>query len=277
MPKLNISLAQMTVTSGNVPRNVNVMQKMVAEAARRGSQLVIFPELWSSGYGLPPEKYSELAAPLNGGVFTEFANAAKTYKICITGSMPEKRGDSINNSAPFFSPSGQSLGVYRKIHLFGLMGEEKTFKGGQSVLNLDLPWGKTGMAICYDLRFPEMFRRYGVDGSKLVLLPAAWPDTRIEHWRALIRARAIENQLYMVACNAVGQSTTDEGVTNFGGHSMIVDPWGETVLEAGTTPGLYTVEIEMDTVDEARQFMPVFADRKPEYYGLDDIMAQLDF
>ena len=277
MPKLNISLAQMTVTSGNQPRNVNAMKKMVAEAARRGSQLVIFPELWSSGFGLPKEQYAELACPINGGVFVEMASAAKKHNICITGSMPEKYGNGISDSAPFFAPNGLSRGIYRKIHLFRLMGEDKVFKGGNSPLNLDLPWGKTGMAICYDLRFPEMFRRYGIEGSKLVLLPAGWPDTRIEHWRTLVRARAIENQFYMLACNAVGKGTTDEGATNFGGHSMIVDPWGETVIEAGMGPGLYTAEIELDVVDEARKFMPVFEDRKPEFYGLDDIMSQLDF
>ncbi|GAB4572740.1 MAG: carbon-nitrogen family hydrolase [Anaerolineae bacterium] len=274
MAKLSISLAQMTVTSGNERRNVETMKAMVAEAARRGSQLVVFPELWSAGYHY--EDLNALAYPLNGGVFAEVASAASQHKICITGSMPEKRGDGINNSAPFFAPHGRILGVYRKIHLFGLMREDENFRAGQSPLNLELPWGKTGMAICYDLRFPEMFRRYGVEGSKLVILPAAWPLKRIEHWRALIRARAIENQYFMVACNAVGESLTGEGPTTFGGHSMIVDPWGDIVLEAGTMPGLYTAEIELDLVDEVRARIPVFEDRHPEYYGLDDIMSRLD-
>lgn len=274
MSKLTISLAQMTVTAGNERRNIDRMKKLVEEAARRGSQLVVFPELWSAGYHY--EDINTVAHQLNAGVFVEVANAAAEHKICITGSMPEKRGEGVNNSAPFFAPNGRIMGVYRKIHLFGLMQEERSFNGGQSPLNLELPWGKTGIAICYDLRFPEMFRRYGIEGSKLVVLPAAWPLKRIEHWRALIRARAIENQYYVVACNTVGESLTGEGPTTFGGHSMVVDPWGETLLEAGTMPGLYTVDIDLDVVDEVRARIPVFQDRKPEYYGLDDIMSRLD-
>ncbi len=276
MAKLTISLAQMSISPGSVRRNMDVMQNMVAEAVRRGSQLVLLPELWPSGPGLSKEKTDEIASPLNGGIFAETSTAAQKLKVCIVGSMPEKRGVSLNNSAPFFAPTGQVLGVYRKIHLFGPMGEDRVFKGGQSVLNLDLPWGKTGLAICYDLRFPEMFRRYGVEGSKLVLLPAAWPANRLEHWRALLRARAIENQYYIAACNTVGELETAEGPTLFGGHSMIIDPWGDTVLEAGAMPGLYTVDIELDTVEEVRRRIPVFQDRKPEYYGLDDIMSKLE-
>lgn len=275
MPKLTISLAQMPVTSGNERRNVDMMKALVQEAARRNSQVVVFPELWSAGYQY--EDINTVAHQLNAGVFAEVASLASQYKICITGSMPEKRGAGVNNSAAFFAPNGRILGVYRKIHLFGLMHEERNFNGGQSPLNLELPWGKTGMAICYDLRFPEMFRRYGIEGSKLVLIPAAWPLKRIEHWRALIRARAIENQYFVAACNTVGESQTGEGPTTFGGHSMIVDPWGETVLEAGTMPGLYTADINLEVADEVRSRIPVFEDRKPEYYGLDDIMTKLDF
>ncbi len=275
MPKLNISLAQMTITTGGQRRNVEVMQAMAEEAARRGSQLILLPEMWSTGFAF--DQLEELASPLNGGAFAQVSTTAKQHKICITGSMPEKRGGGINNSAAFFAPNGQVQGVYRKIHLFGLMNEDRHLKPGQSPLNLELPWGKTGIAICYDLRFPEMFRRYGVEGAKLVLLPAAWPKQRIEHWQTLIKARAIENQYFMVACNCVGEGPTVGGQpTVYGGHSMVVDPWGEVVLDAGTMPGLYTVEIELDQVDEARRQMPVFEDRKPQYYGLDDIMSQLD-
>ncbi len=274
MPKLNISLAQMTITAGGVRRNVEVMQALVEEAARRGSQLVLLPEMWVCGF--VPEQAPEAASPLNGGLFAQVSTLAKQLKICIIGSMPEKRGDLVNNSAAFFAPNGQVMGVYRKIHLFRLMGEDRYLQGGQSPLNIELPWGKTGVAICYDLRFPEMFRRYGVEGSKLVLLPAAWPLARLDHWRTLIRARAIENQYFFAACNTTGESQTGDGPTLFGGHSMIVDPWGETVIEAGATPGLYTAEIDLALVEETRQRIPVFEDRHPNFYGLDDIMSRLD-
>ena len=275
MPKLNISLAQMQVTTGGVRHNVEVAQALVEEAARRGSQLIVLPEMWTSGFAL--ETISDLASPLNGGTFAQVSTFAKQHKICITGSMPEKRGVGVNNSAAFFAPNGQVLGVYRKIHLFRLMNEDRHLQPGQSPLNIDLPWGRTGMAICYDLRFPEMFRRYGVEGAKLVLLPAAWPEARIGHYRTLLQARAIENQCFMVACNCTGASPSGEvSPVTYGGHSMIVDPWGETVLEAGTMPGLYTAEIELDLVDQVRERIPIFEDRRPEVYGLDDIMSKLD-
>jgi len=274
MSKLNISLAQMIVVTGHERRNVETMHAMAAEAARRGSQVVLLPELWSSGYAY--DNLSALAAPTNSGAFAEMANAARDNKICIVGSVPEKRGVGINNSAALFSPGGQILGVYRKIHLFAPMGEARAFTGGQAPLNLELPWGRTGLAICYDLRFPEMFRRYGVEGARLVLLPAAWPQQRLDHWGALIRARAIENQYFVAACNSVGEAQTGEGKTRFGGHSMIIDPWGETVIEAGAMPGLYTAEIALERVDEVRERIPVFQDRRPETYGLDDIMSRLE-
>ena len=274
MPKLTISLAQMTVVPGSVRRNVEVMEGLVAEAARRGSQVVVLPEMWSTGYAL--EQWPDLASPLNAGTFAQVSTIAKQHKICITGSMPEQRGVGVHDSAAFFAPNGQVMGVYRKIHLFGPMGEDRYLKAGQAPLNLDLPWGKTGLAICYDLRFPEMFRRYGVEGARLVLMPSAWPKPRLDHWRTLVRARAIENQYFMVACNCLGEAETGEGTTVFGGHSLIVDPWGETVLEAGEAPGLYTVEIELDLVEQTRARIPVFQDRKPEYYGLDDIMSRLE-
>jgi predicted amidohydrolase len=275
MPKLTISLAQMQIAPGNLRRNMDTMQALVVEAARRGSQLIVLPELWPSGYAL--EQIGELASPLNGGIFAQVSTIAKENKICIAGSMPEQRGDGINNSAAFFAPNGHVLGVYRKIHLFRLMEEDRYLQPGQSPLNIDLPWGTTGMAICYDLRFPEMFRRYGVNGSKLVLLPAQWPAARIAHWRTLIQARAIENQYFMAACNSTGESQENGRTTLYGGHSMIVDPWGETVIEAGTMPGLYTAEIELALADEVRERIPVFEDRRPDTYGLDDIMSRLDF
>ena len=261
MAKLSVSLAQMNIVLGEVKRNTSQMEKWAIEAARRGSHLVVFPELWSTGYAL--DRGKELASVLNSGLFAHVSTIATQSKISIVGSMLEKRGhDNIANSAAFFAPNGRMLGVYRKIHLFRLMQEEKYLQGGSSPLMLDLPWGKTALAICYDLRFPELFRRYALEGARMVIIPAEWPLERIEHWRALMIARAIENQCYMVAVNAAGQT----GDTIFGGHSMIVDPWGKVVVEAGESPALLTVDIEMDLVDDVRRRIPVFEDRNPGTY-----------
>lgn len=260
MPKLNVSLAQFRIALGDTTRNWTTAEKLVMEAAKRGSHLVVLPELWSTGYAL--DRANALSTQLNSGIFTQLSTLATQANICILGSVLEKRGQEITNSATFFAPNGRMLGVYRKIHLFRLMSEDAHLRPGQSPLLMDLPWGKTGIAICYDLRFPELFRRYAVDGAKICMIPAEWPAERVEHWTTLLRARAIENQMYIVACNSCGET----GGTTFGGHSMVIDPWGKIVTAAGEDPVLLTAEIDLDRVDDVRKRIPVFDDRRPELY-----------
>jgi len=260
MAKLVVSLAQMNVALADVKKNTSMMEKWTAEAARRGSHLVLFPELWSTGCAWDQSK--ELASALNMGIFNDMSGAAAQNKISLVGSVLEKRGLEVSNSAAFFAPNGRMLGIYRKIHLFGLMDEDKWLQPGGASLALDLPWGNTALAICYDLRFPELLRKYAVDGAKMIIIPAMWPLARVEHWRALLTARAIENQCYIVACNAAGLT----GDTVFGGHSMIIDPWGRVVVEGGESPQLLTAEIELDMVEEIRSRITVLADRRPELY-----------
>lgn len=261
MAKLTVTLAQMNIAFGDLKKNTSTMEKWAAEAGRRGSHLTVFPELWSTGYDL--ENAKEHAQTLNAGLFAHLSKVATQAKTSIVGSILEKRGVEVANSASFFAPTGRMLGIYRKIHLFRLMQEDQWLQPGSAPLVVDLPWGPTGLAICYDLRFPELFREYVVDEhAKMIIVPAEWPIERIEHWRALLIARAIENQCYIVATNAAGQT----GDTVFGGHSMIVDPWGKIVVEAGEDPMLLTADIEMDLVDEVRERIPVFADRRTDIY-----------
>ncbi|MBZ0276461.1 MAG: carbon-nitrogen family hydrolase [Anaerolineae bacterium] len=250
----------MNITLGDVKKNTAVMTALTAEAARRGSHMVVFPELWSSGYAL--ENAKDLASELNGGTFIHMGTAAQQNKISVVGSILEKRGVTVTNSSAFFAPNGRMLGVYRKLHLFRLMQEDEWLQPGSAPLALDLPWGNTGLAICYDLRFPELFRRYAVGGAKMVIIPAEWPLVRVEHWRALMIARAIENQCYMIGVNAAGTI----GDTVFGGHSLIVDPWGKIIVEGGEDPMMLTADIEMDVVDEVRRRIPVFEDRREDVY-----------
>lgn len=265
MPKLNISLAQMNIVLGDVKRNTNAMEKMAAEAAKRGSHLLVLPELWSTGYAL--ERAHDFADTLNTGMFTHLSTVATRAKLSIVGSILEKRGESVTNSASFFASNGRMMGIYRKIHLFRLMEEDKYLSAGASPLTMDLPWGRTALAICYDLRFPELFRRYALEDTQLIIVPAEWPMARLEHWRTLLIARAIENQCYIIAVNACGQT----GDTVFGGHSMIIDPWGKVVVEAGEEPMLLTGEIELERVAEVRKRIPVFDDRRPETYETLDL------
>jgi len=261
MAVLSISLGQMNIVHGEVKTNFRNAGRLIAEASRRKSNIIVLPELWSTGYDL--ENAQEHADELNKGMFNNMSKVATQYKIAIVGSILEKRGETITNSATFFSPQGRMMGVYRKIHLFRLFEEEKYLDEGNAPLVMDLPWGPTGLSICYDLRFPELYRTYAVDDqAKLIFVSAEWPLVRLEHWRALLIARAIENQCFIVATNSCGET----GGTVFAGHSMIIDPWGKIIVEAGEDEQLLTVNIDLDEVDNVRSQIPVFEDRRPDAY-----------
>lgn len=263
---LQISLIQMDCLLGQPKENFAQAEPLIAQAAQAGSRLVVLPELWSTGYDL--ENAASHASPLahrvgDRGWFGRMAYLARKHKVWLTGSLLEVQADGrFYNSMGIYGPDGRLRGVYRKIHLFRLMEEEIYLAPGQNSTLLELPWGKTGMAICYDLRFPELFRNYALDGAHLILVPAEWPHPRLEHWRTLVRARAIENQCFVVACNRVGSSKG----TEFCGGSTIVDPWGEILVEGGAEPDILTATIDLEAVDTARARIPVFADRRPELY-----------
>ncbi len=257
MTTLTVSLVQMDVRTGAPRTNWTVMQEHTAEAARRGADLVVFPELWDAGSAL--DKGNDFASSLSGGLFAQVVALARQHNIHILGSMYEKRGVGVYNTCAVITPRNGIMGAYRKMHLFTLMDEHKWLQPGEAPLVIDLPWGRTGIAICYDLRFPELFRRYASDGAQVVIMPMAWPHPRLEHYRTLLRARAIENQCYMVAAN---RASRDDDGTTFFGHSCVIDPWGEIVLEAGEVPGHFTVEIDMGKVAQVRRQLPALDNRR---------------
>jgi len=261
MTKLTISLGQMDVRLGDVAANVQQAHAWTALAAERGSQLLLFPELWNSGCDW--QHLAQHAAPLGSGAFAEMSDLAAEFRISVGGSMLEKRGEQVYNTFALYGSDGSLTGVYRKIHLFRLMDEHKWLAAGDSPTLADAPWGATGLAVCYDLRFAELFRLYALQGAQLALLPAEWPLLRVGHWRTLLQARAIENQMFVASVNRVGET---DGVP-FGGHSAIVDPWGEIVIEGGLEPALLTAEIDLARVAAVRETIPVFADRRADVYG----------
>jgi omega-amidase len=268
MAQVSLSLAQMDIKKGNPRQNWGKIQQMSQAAKQQGGQIVIFPELCDAGYALKQAK--DIASALNGGLFAQLAALSKQLGIYITGSMLEKRGLGVANCAPMISPDRGVLGAYRKVHLFPPMQEDLYLSAGEGLLTIDnLPWGATSLAICYDLRFPEMFRRYAMDGAKLVILPAEWPAVRAEHYRALIRARAIENGYYVAAVNRVGTDIDEEtgAETGFIGYSSIIDPFGQTVLEVGNHEGVFTATIDLDLVAKAQAAIPVLDNRRADLYG----------
>ena len=192
---------------------------------------------------------------------------ARRHSIWINGTSPEPAGpDRLSNSSVLYAPDGRRAGVYGKAHLFSFMGEDRHMVPGASLCLADTPWGATGLAVCYDVRFPELFRTYALRGAKLVLLPAAFPHPRLEHWRVLVRARAIENQMFVAAVNQVGTEELSGGAVTYFGNSMIVDPWGVIVAEAGEEEALVTAAIDTGMADEVRAKMRVLEDRRPDLY-----------
>ncbi|MBI3363193.1 MAG: carbon-nitrogen family hydrolase [Chloroflexi bacterium] len=250
----------MNIRLGEPQANFDRVREWTGEAARRGSALVLFPELWSTGYDL--ENWRRHASPPGGGMFARLSDLARENRIAVGGSILEIYDGCAFNSFALFDSLGVRLGLYHKIHLFRLMDEDRWLAPGDSPVSVEAAWGRTGLAICYDLRFPELFRLYALGGARLVLLPAEWPARRAAHWKTLIRARAIENQMFVAACNRVGESKGEV----FGGGSAVIDPWGETLVEGGEAETLLTAEIDVAMADEVRKKIPVFEDRRPEIY-----------
>jgi omega-amidase len=258
--KLTIALAQLALPPGAPEKNFQKGEKMVRDAAVGGADLVLLPELWVSGYDLKNcEKY---ASQIGGGWFKRMAGLAAENEVALGGSLIEANRDGFYNTFVFYDQQGKLRSTYRKIHLFQLTGEQKYFKGGDRLVVVDTAWGKIGLAICYDLRFPEIFRSYGIGGVELIIIAAVWPQRRIDHWRQLLIARAIENQCYIAGVNKVGES----GGEIFGGGSAVVTPMGEVLVQGGDDEDLLFASIDLTEVAKIRRWMPVFDDRKPDIY-----------
>lgn len=252
----------MDVKFGDPRANFATATRMTEEAKRRGSDLIMFPELWSTGYDLT--RAGQYASSLTSGLFADLSALAARTGMHILGSTLSLLGENqFANTLTVFSPDGKLLADYSKIHLFRLMDEEKYLTAGDKPVLVNLPFARAGLAICYDLRFPELFRGYALNGAQMVFLPSEWPRPRLSHWQTLVRARAIENQIFMLAVNRVGQDPSNE----FFGHSLVVDPWGDVMAEGGEGEELMTVTLDPLNVQEARRMIPILQDRRPEVYS----------
>lgn len=259
--EFTISLGQMNVCFGDPAANFATVTRMTEEAKRRGSDLILFPELWSTAYDLT--RASRYASSRTSGLFADLSALAQRTGIHILGSTLSLLGENqFGNTLTVFAPDGSLLADYSKIHLFRLMDEHQYLTAGDKPVMVDLPFGRAGLAICYDLRFPELFRGYALAGAQMVFLPSEWPHPRLSHWQTLVRARAIENQMFIFACNRVGRDPSNV----FVGHSLVVDPWGEILAEGSEGEELITVAADPAKVEEARRKIPILQDRRPEVY-----------
>jgi predicted amidohydrolase len=241
-----------------VDTNLAYVRSALTRVAKQGANLAVLPEMWSSGFAY--KILNELAGRTSG-IVEELLELSRELKLVIVGSMPEPHGTKVFNTV-YVVDNGTLVGTYRKLHLFSLLGEDKAFDSGDNWLLADTSIGKVGVIICYDLRFPELSRRLALEGAAVICVPAQWPKPRQEHWRTLLRARAIENQLFVVSCNACGLI----GKLDFFGMSMIIDPKGEVLAESGEAEGEIYAQLDMQTMADWRAQIPCFNDRKPDQY-----------
>ncbi|MFJ8311779.1 MULTISPECIES: carbon-nitrogen family hydrolase [unclassified Streptomyces] len=255
---MRASLIQIDV---NPQETVNSRRRRVGSLVReqRGSDLVVLPELWTVG-AFAYELFADEAEKLDGPTVQEMSGAARDAGIWLhAGSVPERGGDgALYNTSLVFSPDGALAHTYRKIHRFGFdKGEAVLMGAGEHLVTASLPDLTLGLATCYDLRFPELFRGLVDAGAEAFVIPAGWPERRRAHWTLLARARAVENQAYVLACGTAG---THAGVEQ-AGHSIVVDPWGEVLAEAGPGEEILTVDLDPAKVTTTREVFPALKDR----------------
>ncbi|MFF8831958.1 carbon-nitrogen family hydrolase [Streptomyces sp. NPDC015131] len=223
------------------------------------ADLVILPELWTVG-AFSYDVFEAEAEPLDGPTHRAMAKAAADASVWLhAGSIVERAPDgALFNTALVYSPDGDLVRSYRKIHRFGFdQGEAVLMAAGDEPVTVPVPGLPLGLATCYDLRFPELFRSLTDAGALALVVSAGWPERRREHWTLLSRARAVENQAYVLACATAG---THAGVPQ-AGHSLVVDPWGEVLAEAGAAEEVLTVDLDPELVATTRDRFPALKDR----------------
>ncbi|MFC6988237.1 carbon-nitrogen family hydrolase [Haloplanus sp. GCM10025708] len=268
---MKLALAQLDQTAGDVDGNLSRAETAIADAVDRGADLVALPELFTVGY-FAFDSYARDAEPLDGPTFERLAALADEYDVGLLAgshvedldasadagfSVPDEEG--LANTSVFFDRTGTRRAVYRKQYLFGYQSAEtRLLTPGEALETVAFEGFTVGMTTCYDLRFPELYRRLADAGATLVLVPSAWPYPRVEHWTTLPRARAIENLTYVAAINGVAEFEDAELL----GRSAVYDPWGTPVARAGDDPTVVTTDISPDRVESVRDDFPALRDRR---------------
>jgi len=268
---MRLALAQFEIDAAAVDHNRRRAVEAVERAADAGCDLVVLPELFTIGY-FAFEAYQRTAEGLDGETVTELQRVAADRDVAIlAGSFVEDLAlsdaagfevpaeEGLANTAVFLDRDGDRQAVYRKHHLFGYdSAESDLLVPGEALPTVDFAGFTVGVTTCYDLRFPELYRRLAEAGTTLILVPSAWPYPRVEHWQLLPRARAVENQCYVAAANGVGRFEEAELL----GRSTVYDPWGTPLASSDDAPALVTADISPEKVREVRAEFPALSDRR---------------
>jgi predicted amidohydrolase len=258
---MKVACVQMNIAFGEPDKNFLAVEKYTEEAAKAGADVVVFPEMWNTGYAL--EQLASIADENGTRTKELLSSLTKQYGINIVGgSVATRREGNFYNTMYVVNRSGEMVAAYDKAHLFKLMDEHHFMTAGKYDNVFELDGTTCGGIICYDLRFPEWTRTHVLKGAKIMFIPAEWPEPRIDHWQLLLQARAIENQCYVVAVNRVGTDPNNI----FIGHSMVIAPWGELLISNDEQEGIFYAELDLEEVDKVRRRIPVFQDRRTDLY-----------
>ena len=267
---LTAAAVQLAATA-DVDANFAAADRLVRDAAARGAQLVLLPEMWPL-WGTE-EQMRTGAQPLEGPVAAWARERARELEIdLVAGSFSEAAGGGqIHNTSLHVSPAGEVRAVYRKIHMFDVVvdgtqyRESAVYAPGEEIVVSPTGAGvELGLTICYDLRFPELYRILALRGARVLLVPAAFTlATTRDHWEVLLRARAIENQAFVIAANTIGEYAPGHAT---GGRSMIIDPWGVVLAQAADAPGAIVAQLDLERQERVRAQLPSLANRRPAAY-----------
>lgn len=258
--EMKLGCIQLQVAFGDVEKNFSRVEELIREAANKGAEIVILPEMWNTSYAL--EKLEGLADVDGERTKAFLSQLAKELHVHIVGgSVATRKGDKFYNTMLVYNNEGELVGEYDKAHLFRLMDEHLHLSSGNTQNNFKLGDLDAAGVICYDIRFPEWLRLHALNGAKVLFVSAQWPTARIDHWKTLLQARAIENQCFVVAVNRISRNKD-----NFNGQSMVIEPWGEILWTGGEDEELAIVDVDFSKVDEVRTRIPVYDDRRPELY-----------
>jgi len=255
---MRIALVQFDIAWEDVAENHRRVAERLERAAREGARLALLPEMFPTGFSMDA---SRIAQPPGGPTESFLREQAAARALWIIGSIPEAGGDGRpRNTALVVSPRGDVV-RYEKIHPFTYAGEHRHYAAGERVVTVAIEGVRVTPFVCYDLRFPEPFR-FAAKETDLFAVVANWPDARREHWRTLLRARAIENLAYVAGLNRVGEG----GKLRYAGDSALVDPWGETLVEGDATDRVLFGDVDPARVADARAKFPVLDDVRKEAY-----------
>ncbi|MCD6324135.1 MAG: hypothetical protein J7L55_03405 [Desulfurococcales archaeon] len=260
---VKVLVAQLAVVDGkpqvNIAKAVKIIMKYGDEV-----DFVVFPELWTTGYDREAiRKYAESVD--DGWSVRVLSSLAREYGVNIISTVPLREGERIYDASLLITHEGIS-GIYRKIHLFRPYRENEIFTAGKDLGLFETKLGKVGIAICYDLRFPELFRALAMGGAEIIFVPASWGAPRSIQWRALLRGRAAENEVFLVGVNRVGRSNITK--EEYSGDSSVYDPFGFEVVHLESTENATAVDIDLKRIAEVRKALPLWEDRRVDLYGL---------